>query len=167
MDASPDTGPDPGTRLPPLAPAGARSDRDCDQLLDVRPPLDITGTADGHTAARARREFTIWLARDLAAGALLDDLVLAVYEALANAADHAYTPTSAGLVRLLAHRSRDAVHITVSDRGTWREEPATESFRGRGLSLIRLLVRHVHIESGPTGTTMHLSTPLPPAGGSG
>lgn len=135
-----------------------------ERLEEVRSLLDVSGPATGQTAARARRAFATWLAVDLAAGDLFDDLVLAVYEALANAADHAYRRTVAGPVRLLARRTRRAVHITVADHGTWPEDAGTGStvgsgdvtVRGRGLPLIRLLVPDVHIERGPTGTTVHL-----------
>ncbi len=64
-----------------------------EDVTAVRPSLMIDETATAQNIARVRREFARWLAVDLAAGDLLDDLVLAVYEALANVADHAYTDT--------------------------------------------------------------------------
>lgn len=138
-----------------------------EQPAEVRAPLDITGSATGYTAAWGRREFTAWLAVDLPAGGLFDDLVLAVYEALANTAEHAYRDTDEpGPVRLLARRSRDAVQIVVTDHGTWHPTPSdgapAESFRGRGLSLITMLVHDMHLDLGPAGTLVHLRTPLPP-----
>ena len=51
---------------------------------------------------------------------LLDDLALAVYEAIANMTEHAY-PDHAdghGPVRLAAHRSHDGVLITIADEGS-------------------------------------------------
>jgi anti-sigma regulatory factor (Ser/Thr protein kinase) len=103
---------------------------------------------------------------DVPAGELFDDLVLAVYETLANAADHAYLDTDTGPVQLLARRSRTALHVTVTDRGTWRTPAspttAAPTIRGRGLPLIHVLVHDVHVELGPRGTTVHLRTPLPP-----
>ncbi len=142
-----------------------------ERLEEVRSQLDVTGPATGQTAARARRAFATWLAVDLAAGDLFDDLVLAVYEALANAADHAYRRTVAGPVRLLARRTRRAVHIIVADHGTWRVDAAAGStagpgdvtVRGRGVPLIRLLVPDVHIERGATGTTVHMRYVVPSA----
>lgn len=101
---------------------------------------------------------------DVAAGDLFDDLVLVVYEALANTVDHAYVNarTGTGPVALTARRSHEAIHITIADRGVWLDAPATETFRGRGPELIRLLVDEVHLELGSSGTTVHLCTVLPP-----
>jgi anti-sigma regulatory factor (Ser/Thr protein kinase) len=99
---------------------------------------------------------------DLAPGDLLDDLILAVYEALANVADHAYThtPSSVGALQLTAHRAHELLRITISDRGRWR--PTTNApFRNRGLPLIRQLIAQVHIETTASGTVMHLRTTLP------
>lgn len=119
--------------------------------------------ATGYTATWGRREFADWLAVDLAAGELFDDLVLIAYETLANTADHAYTHTAGGTgpVRLLARRSHDTIQITVSDHGIWHQTP-DNGFRGHGLALIRLLIHDVHIELRSTGTIVHLRTPLPP-----
>ncbi|MHA6623148.1 ATP-binding protein [Pseudonocardia sp. DLS-67] len=135
-----------------------------DQILDARAPLQISATAAASSATWARREFAGWLAVDVAAGDLFDDLVLVVYEALANTVDHAYVTTGIGTgpVELTARRSHEAIHITIADRGVWLDAPATETFRGRGLELIRLLVNEVYLELGSTGTTVHLCTALPP-----
>lgn len=141
-----------------------------DRAPDIRAPLIVNGQADGPTASRARHEFEAWLAIDIPHGEVFDDLVLAVYETLANAADHAYldSATGPGSVALLARRSRTALHVTVVDHGTWRPRAAPRhpaaapAVRGRGLPLIRLLIRDVYIDTGSAGTTVHLRTPLPP-----
>jgi serine/threonine-protein kinase RsbW len=128
-------------RAPPPALSTGMPDWTADQAPDVRAPLTITAPADGSTASWARHEFNAWLAIDVPAGELFDDLVLAVYEALANAVDHAYLDTDTGPVQLLARRSRTALHVTVTDRGTWRTPAspttAAPTIRGRGLPLIR------------------------------
>lgn len=139
MSRSPHPRTDGGPRTPAPAPGGAPA-RAADRSPQIRPPLDVVGPATGATAAWARWQFGAWLALDLAAGDLFDDLVLVVYEALANAADHAYPTPGAGPVRLCARRTRHAVHITVSDHGTWRDVSAAPTSRGRGLFLIRQLV---------------------------
>jgi anti-sigma regulatory factor (Ser/Thr protein kinase) len=94
-----------------------------DQAPDVRAPLTITAPADGSTASWARHEFNAWLAIDVPASELFDVLVLAVYESLANAADHAYLDTDTGQVQLLARRSRTALQLTVTDRGPGAPPP--------------------------------------------
>lgn len=123
--------------------------------------------ATGYAASWARLELTAWLAVDLPDGELFDDLVLVAYEVLANTVDHAYShsPDGAGPVRLLARRSQDAIHITVADHGVWRVgagPSALDGFRGRGLSLVRLLMPDVHVETTATGTVVHLRSPAPP-----
>jgi anti-sigma regulatory factor (Ser/Thr protein kinase) len=76
-----------------------------------------------------------------------------------------YRRTVAGPVRLLARRTRRAVHVTVADRGIWRQPGTVElgevTVRGRGLPLIRRLVPDVHIELAATGTTVHLRAAVP------
>jgi serine/threonine-protein kinase RsbW len=135
-----------------------------ERLVDVRAPLEVTGPATGSTATRERREFSAWLAVDLAAGDLFDDLVLAVYEAVANTVDHAYRHApEPGPVLLIARRLDRAIHVTVADHGKWREAANTATpFRGRGLPLIRVLVPDVYLDLGGAGTTMHLRAHVPP-----
>ena len=104
---------------------------------------------------------------DLAAGDLFDDLVLAVYEALANTVDHVYRHApEPGPVRIFACRFDDAIRVTITDHGNWRDgddtADTTRLFRGRGLPLIRVLIPNVYLEHGPAGTTVHLRAPLPP-----
>jgi serine/threonine-protein kinase RsbW len=104
---------------------------------------------------------------DLTPGDPFDDLVLAVYEAVANTVDHAYRHApEPGAVRIVARRFNDAIHVTITDHGDWRDNHDTahtsRPFRGRGLPLIRALIPHVHLERGPAGTAVHLRAPLPP-----
>jgi serine/threonine-protein kinase RsbW len=133
-----------------------------EKLHDVRAPLVIELLANAAQVARARRAFAAWLALDIDIGDCLDDLVLVVYEALANATEHAYTGASTGngVVHLAAHRSQYAVRITVRDCGRWLT--ATDApFRRRGLPMMRQLLDHVAVDSGTAGTTVHLRTSLP------
>jgi serine/threonine-protein kinase RsbW len=126
-----------------------------------RPDLLLDMPATAENVAGMRRRFASWLALDLDPGDLLDDVVLAVYEALANAAEHAYANAPAvGVVRLVAHRARDAVAVTVTDCGRWREATG-QRFRNHGLDVIRQLIEHVQIASGDRGTVVQLRTTLP------
>jgi serine/threonine-protein kinase RsbW len=128
--------------------------------VDVRAALALDRPASTPELTSMRRAFAEWLAVDTIAGELSDDLVLAVYEALANTAVHAYPPGSTGAVRLVAHRTRDAVRITVSDGGWLR--PAHETpIRHHGLVVIRGLAAQVHIDAEGVGTTVHLCSLLP------
>ncbi len=112
--------------------------------------------ATDRNASMARRRFRDWLTPDVSSD-LLDDLVLAVYEAMANAVEHGYAdqPDGPGPVLLLARRGSGQVQITVSDEGSWRA-PTGQRFRGRGLPLMRLLTDDVHIVAGHGGTVVRL-----------
>jgi serine/threonine-protein kinase RsbW len=89
------------------------------------------------------------------------DVVLASYEALANAAEHAY-PSGPGLVDLVAARTTDGrVLVTVSDHGRWRPPPCDPGFRGRGLTMIKELTLQVEIQQNQDGTTVHMEWKLP------
>jgi anti-sigma regulatory factor (Ser/Thr protein kinase) len=131
---------------------------------DIRPPLLVHAVANPRDAARLRHELAAWLARDVP-DEPLEDLVLATYEAIANAAEHAYADhaDTAGPIRLHAHRSHNFVTVAVIDEGTWRV-PAGQGFRRRGLALMHLLVPDVHIGRNGIGTSVHLRMWLPESG---
>jgi Histidine kinase-like ATPase domain len=111
MAISPDQSdgcPDAPVRAPRLpGPTTGVPDWTADQVPDARAPLTITAPADAATASLARQEFKAWLAIDVPAGELFDDLVLAVYEALANAVDHAYLDTDTGRSQESRRRRRN------------------------------------------------------------
>ena len=128
--------------------------------------LTRRGPATRADASAIRRDFRDWLA-PLADPDAVDDLTLAVYEALANVVDHAYAAAlGGGEMRLWAAVSpplaggRDLV-VTVSDDGSWRrgQEPG---WRGRGLPLMHTLA-HASVISGATGTTVQLRRRIAPA----
>jgi serine/threonine-protein kinase RsbW len=85
-----------------------------------------------------------------------DDLELASYEALANAAEHAY-PAGRPRVDLKAVATfGGGVLVTVRDHGHWRPPPTDPGFRGRGLGMIRALAHRSEIERTETGTVVHM-----------
>ena len=118
-------------------------------------------TADALTVAQLRDEFARWLRR----GAGMDetrmcDTVLAVNEALANAAEFAYVDNVAGTVDLDAVRDirRGTITVTVSDQGHWRETNSLHRLRsrGRGIALMRTLADSVIIDTSGLGTSVRL-----------
>lgn len=127
---------------------------------DARPPLRAETAATARNAAELRHQFHEWLALDTAAD-LVDDLGLVVYEAVANAVEHAYADCTdgSGTVRLEAHRTDGQVLIIVTDEGTWRAATG-DSFRGRGLQLMRHLTDEVTIDSDRDGTVVRLRVAL-------
>lgn len=129
---------------------------------DIRAPLRAGAVATDRNASVLRRRFHNWLALDVSPD-LLDDLVLAVYEAMANVVEHGYAgrPDGPGPLRLEAHRGRGHVLVTVADEGRWRT-PTGERSRSRGLPLMRLLTHDVHIVAGHRGTVVRLWADVPP-----
>jgi serine/threonine-protein kinase RsbW len=128
--------------------------------------LTLSATATRAEASTIRRGFHEWLA-DLAEPDAVDDLTLAVYEALANVVDHAYAASLArGEMRLRAAVSpprvggRDLV-VTISDDGTWRQAH-DPGWRGRGLGLMHTLAQAT-VTSGSGGTTVRLRRRVAPA----
>ena len=113
-------------------------------------------------AAQIRREFSSWLSTHFTLDPTkASDVVLAVNEALANAAEFAYAdaPTP-GLLHVHADYDGDAsvLTVTVSDDGVWRvsESGHKTPARGRGIPLMRALTDRALIDSGHAGTEVRL-----------
>ncbi|TQK28784.1 ATP-binding protein [Arthrobacter sp. SLBN-53] len=118
--------------------------------------------ADPQLAAQVREEFAEWLRNHFQ----LDpekssDVLLAVYEALANAAEFAYVGAAEpGPMHM--HAAFDpgdgSLRVTVTDEGVWRtkDESMVDSARGRGLPLIHALSDRADIDTTPTGTCVRL-----------
>lgn len=120
-------------------------------------------TADAHSAARTRAEFGIWLERHFTLEAeRFNDLVLAVNEAIANAAEFAYCDApQRGTVDVSAayDGDSDTLAVTVNDRGRWRQHAsvARQQLRGRGIPLMQALADEVSIDRTPDGTHVTLT----------
>lgn len=118
--------------------------------------------ADALSATRIRVEFRNWLDRHFTLGAeRFSDLVLAVSEALANAAEFAYTDApDLGTMDVSAayDAASDTLAVTVNDHGQWRQRAsARELGRGRGIPLMRALADEASIEGTPQGTQVTLT----------
>lgn len=117
--------------------------------------------ADAFVVAWVRDEFARWLRRTTPFGETrLCDVLLAVNEALANAAEFAYGDSLPGTVSVVAirdHRRRDLT-VTVSDLGRWRETNPLhrQRTRGRGIPLMRSLADSVVIDTSGRGTSVCL-----------
>lgn len=129
-------------------------------IVDIRAPLQAEVVATVHNATVLRRQLLDWLILDLPIDTV-GDLVLAVYEAIANAAEHAYADHAdgPGPMRLDARRAADHVLIAVSDEGRWRA-PTGAGCRGRGIPLMRLLAQNVHTHRDHRGTVVHFRVEL-------
>ncbi|WP_369258894.1 SpoIIE family protein phosphatase [Geodermatophilus amargosae] len=139
-------------------------------------PLRLDLLAVPASLPAVRRRLSAWL---IALGMGEQDRVgvmVAVGEACANAAEHAYRDTEPGPMRVTAAVDVDGVlTVTVHDEGTWRPPGRDPGDRGRGLLIMRQLVDGMVVR-GEHGTTVTLRTrlrqtpdaePELPVGGSG
>src|SRR5918997_4358426 len=100
------------------------------------------GTADAQTVAQMRHALSHWLRSHFALDAArLNDIVLAVNEALTNSAEFAYVDSPRGAMSMQAHFHADGdLGVTIVDHGRWREvAPDRLTTRGRGLQLMEAL----------------------------
>jgi anti-sigma regulatory factor (Ser/Thr protein kinase) len=124
-------------------------------------PLICTGIVARPAAlVEVRHNLERWAAHAGLSTRDVGDLVLASYEALANAVEHAY-PSGEGPVDLVAARTTDSrVLITVRDHGRWRPPPADPGSRGRGLPMIKALAHRAQIQQHPHGTFVYMEWQL-------
>jgi anti-sigma regulatory factor (Ser/Thr protein kinase) len=141
-----------------LAPTGGYQD-DVVLLLYRQPePLELNFPAEVSQLAPTRTALRRWLTR-----AKLDpdqsmDVLVAAGEAVANAIEHGHRDTPEGTINLRATALVDQVQLSITDTGTWKPaQPAGQSNRGRGITLMRALMHAVTIDSDTTGTTVRLS----------
>ncbi len=87
-------------------------------------------------------------------------VMVAVGEACANAAEHAYRGVEPGPLSVAAAVDVDGLlTVTVTDEGTWRQPDRDPGDRGRGLLIMRQLVDAVVLQE-ERGTTLTLSLRL-------
>ncbi|MFC5949822.1 ATP-binding protein [Pseudonocardia lutea] len=135
---------------PPDAQAWSREPAPDGPLLEHRFPGEAV------RLAAVRRELGTWAAATGLDEETVEDLLLAVYEAMVNAAEHAYSdgerPVDLGAVCT----ADGCVLVVVRDVGRWRPIPEDPGHRGRGLAMITNLSDHAEIDRGPGGTTVSL-----------
>ena len=74
------------------------------------------------------------------------------------AIEHGHRLSPAGTIRLDATALVDEVQLTIADSGSWKTpQPDVNAHRGRGITLMRGLMRDVTIDPDTVGTTVHLS----------
>ncbi|OBF44721.1 ATPase [Mycobacterium sp. 852002-50816_SCH5313054-b] len=141
-----------------LAPGGGYQD-DVVLLLYRHPaPLELTFPADVSQLAPARTALRTWLTQARVDPDKTVDVLVAAGEAVANAIEHGHRHTPEGTIVLGATALVDQVQLTITDTGSWKPpQPAAETNRGRGITLMRGLMQDVTIRPGTAGTTVHLS----------
>ncbi|OLR92773.1 diguanylate phosphodiesterase [Actinokineospora bangkokensis] len=100
-----------------------------------------------------------WAREQGATEALTEDIVLAVYEAMANSVEHGYRDKP-GELDVVAENDDDVLTVTVTDWGTWKQPDPSDTTRGRGLPLITMLSGSSKTTRRPDGTTVAMRWPL-------
>jgi anti-anti-sigma factor len=107
-------------------------------------PLAERIPADPGELAGMRRAVARWAAATALPEEAVEDLQLALGEAMANAVEHAYAGGAPGICEYRVGLGLDGdVHVQVTDSGRWRPPPADKGHRGRGLELISALAADV------------------------
>jgi anti-sigma regulatory factor (Ser/Thr protein kinase)/GAF domain-containing protein len=125
--------------------------------------LDLTLPADRSGLARMRDALETWLEELGADADVRHDILLAAWEACANAVEHAQGPAS-GTFGIRADHDADVVRLRVSDTGRWRMPGGVREERGLGLPLMRGLMDRVDVVHASAGTVVVLERGLPTAG---
>lgn len=123
-------------------------------------PLVLDLTAVPSSLPGVRRRLSSWLTGLGMGEQDRVGVMVAVGEACANAAEHAYRGSPPGPMHVRAAVDVDGVlTVTVRDEGTWRPPDRDPGDRGRGLLIMRQLVDGIVLEE-QGGTTVTLSVRL-------
>lgn len=120
------------------------------------------GPADAQTVAEFRHAFAQWLRENFALDATrLNDVLLAVNEALTNAAEFAYVDSAEPGTMSVTARYDVAdrrLLVQVSDHGTWLEKvpDGKPNTRGRGIQLMQALADRTTFDSALSGTQVRM-----------
>ena len=159
-----------GNRPPDAPGQGDRSGRSGRMRVEI--------VADQFAPSSVRHHLRQWLSELRWPPDAVDDLLLAVSEAVSNVVDHAYPPDRHGPVLInavhLEHHDQhhhgghqgtgekpgrvDQVVVTVADRGSWRRIPTVAGNRGRGLTMMRATAQTLDIDARATGTRVTLTS---------
>ena len=124
------------------------------------PELALTGLpAVGATLAPTRAALADFVRETGLPADRMSDVLLAVYEAMANIVEHAYPTDRPGTfdVRAAHAPGADRLTVTITDHGDWKNEvPDPASCRGRGLLLMRSCSDAADVRTGPDGTRITL-----------
>jgi anti-sigma regulatory factor (Ser/Thr protein kinase) len=126
-------------------------------VSDREPRLELTVPGDAWALQAFRATVRRWLATASDDTAEIEDVIVAVNEAVQNAIEHAHRrrPMPVGVT---LERTADELTITVRDKGSWTEGETAD--RGRGLVLMRALMDAVEIDASGDGTAVRLRRAL-------
>ena len=125
------------------------------RLLAAAPaPLDLRLPATLQSLDVVRDALRLWLGNAPLSEEQAHEVVLAAWEACANAVEHPQD-TRKGVFTLAARSDGDRVLIDVTDAGTWRNGRSHPD-RGLGLHLIRSVMTSVSVLRAEDGTRIHM-----------
>ena len=129
------------------------------RFLPVAPrPLELRLPADLGSMDVVRDAMRTWLGGVELERSDAEDVVLATWEACANAIEHAVEPLERTIV-VRAALEDSQVRVMVDDTGRWAP-PSGRDDRGLGRQLMDSLVTSVVVTKSPTGTTVTLEKAL-------
>lgn len=96
-----------------------------------------------------------WLTAAGLRAPVLDDVVLAVSEAVSNAIEHAYAGVAAGTVELTVVSDAHTLCVDVADHGSWRATRPDDDTRF-GLTIMRVVMDAVSVRCTRSGTRVRL-----------
>lgn len=129
------------------------------KLVGVPDRVDIQVPAEAPALAGLRGRLRRWLTLRGVGEDDREDAILAISEACSNSIEHGYE-RSEGAIQLTVEHTGDALQIVVRDRGRWRMRGRATQGRGRGLVIMRSVMRTVDVAADEHGTTVTLGKPL-------
>jgi anti-sigma regulatory factor (Ser/Thr protein kinase) len=153
---------------------GAASRREAAAPAPAPAALELALNAEWVAASLARDRVEHWLRALRWTPGQIDELVLAVSEAVSNSVEHGYdAPADAidhpGLIHVRSRVVTESdgyrrAEFVVRDHGTWREPETGRSTRGHGMLIMRTCTDEFTVDHDHRGTTVTLlgrSTPPP------
>jgi serine phosphatase RsbU (regulator of sigma subunit)/anti-sigma regulatory factor (Ser/Thr protein kinase) len=123
------------------------------EITPVPSELRLRLPANPSVLGRTRHMLRRWLRARGADPTTMDEVVIAVNEACANAIEHAYPPSPATF-ELLVDEADGEVRITVRDSGRWR--PTRDTGGGHGLTIIGRAMDDVSVTGTESGTEVQM-----------
>lgn len=116
----------------------------------LRPLMRLQLPADPVAPSVARTQVRRWLTALAWPASQLDVILLAVSEAVSNAAEHAYRDRAPGMIELsgrveITPGGQRGVSLTIRDHGHWRSPPREDDGHRRGIPLMRACMDSVTI----------------------
>ena len=130
------------------------------RMLTVAPkPLELHLPSGERSLDLIRDALRVWLQHAPVTQLEAHEIVLATWEACANAVEHPHRGSENGSIGIVAELLGESVRVTVRDSGRWLPETGRPD-RGLGLRLIRSVMSSVEIEQTESGTLVRLEKEL-------